>query len=414
MKMQLQCSQAAVILAAVVVAIGGHALAQSPGVIYTWDHAIGSAAGPSTETWAGGEVSGSGHAPALSNAVDGVLTVTETQLGGLWQISEGFNSAKESAADTANTSSFDFGGLDLLGLDTLEFDISHNGTGDISGGVFLQPDNGSGCCGFFSAGFTASPGASTISIDLNALGMTSDDFEFIRAIGFQVFGHAEPSPVTFEFSEVRSAGTPLNERVIADYSDNPANLENVVVKFDEDGIAGTTSGVTDNQDGLSLLGNALRWVDAADGPGGAVAWGNGNDLAVSFNSRPMDISNYDTAEVTLMATGGNGAPDEIGIQFFAQYADRDANDQFAFAGTSLSVVTDGSTQVLEFPLAALGTNDLDLTQWIGLNVDPHAGNIQFQVKSVVLTAVPEPTSALMASLAVAGIGIVRRRRVSAV
>jgi hypothetical protein len=389
--------------------VAATAAAQSPSVIYNWDHAVGSALGDNAETWAGGEVSGSGHAPSVSNATDGLLTVTETQLGGLWQVAEGFNKPKESAADLGNTTAFDFGGIDLKGLDTLEFDVSHNGAGDINGGVYLQPDDGSGCCGFYSAGFTASPGANTISIDLNSLGMSPDEFEYVRSIGFQVFGHAEASPVTWEFSEVRSGGTPLIERVIADYSDSPADLENVVVKFDEGGITGTTMGSVDNQAGLGLLENALRWVDVADGPGGAVAWGNGNALAVDFLSRPLDISNYDTAEITIEATGGSAAPSEIGVQFFAQYADRATNNQFAFAGVSQILSTDGTPQVLKFALADLGIDDLDLTQWIGLNVDPHAGNIQFQVYSVVLTTIPEPSSAALLGLSgVAMCGALRR------
>lgn len=381
----------------------GAANAQSPGVLYSWDHGIGSSGGPNVEEWS---FQFGAAAPDLSNATDGVLTVTETALGGDFAIADGFNYAKESAGAADLSGRYDFGGVDLLGLDAIEIDVSHNGTGDIFGQVFLQTDDGSGCCGFFAGGFTLNPGANTVSVDLNSLGWTDGEAKYARTVGFQIFGHSEPSPVTYEISEIRTAGTPLNERVIADHS---LGLENAVVKFDESGISGATG--TESQDGLTNLEDSLRWVDLGDGPGGAVAWGNNNALAVDFSARPLDISNYSVARVTMKATPGAGAATEVGVQFYAQYADRDANNQFAFGGTSLTLPVDGQFHELVFPLDALGAGgDLDLTQWIGLNIDPHAGGaIDIRVQSVVL-GVPEPTGVVLTLIASSVFAGVRRRR----
>lgn len=400
-------------LAAVVgsVAVAGVASAQTPGVLYSWDHSYGSALGSSIEGWSYGFGAG---ATTLGNASNGVLTVTESVAGGDWAISDGFNVAKESAAN-ASGGFFDFGGTDLSGLTEFELDIAHNGSTSISGQLFFQPDNGSGCCGFLtSSSFTVNPGSmNTVSVNLAGSGITADQLEHVRAIGVQIFGHAEPAPLTWEISELRTTGPGLSQRVIADYTTAPANLANAVVKFDNLAISGAP--LADSQNGLSLFSNSLRWIDlggtgdAGDESGGAVAWGNGNKLAVDFTSRPLDISNYDFAEVTMKATPGAGGASEVGVQFYAQYADRAANNGFAYGGTSLVLPADGQYHTLAFPLAALGASGLDLTQWIGLNLDPHAGgSLQIQVESVVLTTIPEPTAAVLMALACA-VGAMRLR-----
>lgn len=404
MKMQLRAFAAVIVL----LGIGSQAMAQSPGVLYSWSHSVGSGSGDNLEGWSGGGT----NAPSLSNATDGILTVVESVAGGDWQVADSFNTAKESASADGFLGNFDFGGVDLLGLDTLEIDVSHNGTGDINGQVFLQPDPGTGCCGFLSSQFTASPGSNTITVDLNALGLSEADAKYVRSIGFQVYGHSEVSPLTWEFSEVRVGGTPLTERTIADHS---LGLENAVVKFDDLAISGSTG--SDTQGGLSTLDGALRWVDlggtgdAGDESGGAVAWGNNNALAVDFLSRPLDISNYQFARVTMKATPGQGAADSVGVQFYAQYADRDANNAFGFGGTSLTLTADGEYHELLFPLDALGAGgDLDLTQWIGLNLDPHAGGaLQIQVQSVVLIGIPEPTTLALLLGTCGATGLLRRR-----
>ncbi|MGL4512472.1 MAG: PEP-CTERM sorting domain-containing protein [Lacipirellulaceae bacterium] len=389
---------------ALVASIGwsASALAQSPGVLYTWDHAFGAGAGANTEGWSFGF--GSNAGTTVSNGTDGVLTITEASAGLDWAVTDGFNNYKESAARSNLGGAFAIGGADFLGLDGLEFDIQHNGTGAINGQVFLQPDDGSGCCAFRTQPITVNPGGpQTLSVDLNAFGLTPGEFKYVRAMGIQIFGNAEAAPLTWQLSEIRSTGTPLTTRVIADHT--TGSLQNAVVKFDNTGINGSTG--TDNQVGLQNLGDGLRWVDLANGPGGAVAWGNGNVQAVGYGSRTMDLSNYDFATVRMRATGGAGADPTLNVQFYAQHADRADNNEFDFQSIDLVLPVDGQFYDLVFPISAFV--DKDLTQWIGLNLQTHAGNMDIRVASVVLSQIPEPASMVIMSLgAVCGLGLRRR------
>jgi hypothetical protein len=382
------------------------AMAQSPSVLYTWDHSFGAGAGPNTEGW-GYDFGAAGQGLSLSNATDGVLTFTETLAGGDWAIIDNYNGYKESAARSNLSGSFSIGGADFTGLDSIELDISHNGVGTINGQFVLRPA-APGCCGYKTQPISIAPGGpQTISVDLNAFGLTAAEFKYNRTIGFQIFGNSEPNPVTFSLSEIRSAGTPDTSRVIADYAGG--GLENVVVKFDNTAINGSTG--VDNQAGLSNVGGALRWVDLGNqngGPsGGAVAWGNNNALAVDYSSRTMDLSNYDFATVRMRATPGAGADPTLGVQFYAQYADRALNNEFAFQSTDLVLPVDNQFYDLVFPISAFV--DKDLTQWIGLNLQPHAGNMQIFVQSVVLTQIPEPASLAIVALGAACVAGVRRR-----
>lgn len=399
---------------AVAIALGVAAMAgaQSPSVIYTWDWGIGSFGGANVEEWAGAF---GAQTPTLDNGTDGVLTITEVALGGDWAISDGFNYAKESASRADLSGRFDFGGLDLFGIGGLEMDISHNGTGDISGQIFMQPDDGTGCCGFLTSQFTISPGANTVQVDLTNLDggpITTDQSEYLRTIGIQIYGHAEASPVTFEVSEIRSVGPVVGERVIADYSSGV--LDGVVVKFDNLGIANAPA--ADSQNGLSISGGALRWVDLGgtgdpgDESGGALAWGNNNDLAVSFVSRPLDISNYDNAEITMRVQPGAGADPEMFFHLYAQYANPASGGEYDYASSEMSIPADNQTYTLSVPLDSLGANNLDLVQWLGLNVHPHAGNMQVFVESIVLKAIPEPASAMLVGLGLALFSGSRRSR----
>ena len=251
------------------------ARAQSPDVLYTWDHAIGAGAGANLEGWS---FNFGANSVTLSNATDGVLTIVESNAGGDWAINDGYNNYKESAARGNLSGAFSIGGADLTGLDYLEFDIAHNGVGALNGQIYLQPDPGTGCCGFLTQPITVNPGGpQTIQVDLNAFGLSANDFKYVRAMGVQIFGNSEAAPLTWDLSEIRSGGTPLTSRVIADHT--TGSLQNAVVKFDEAGINGGRG--VDNQNGLTNLGDGLRWVDLGGGPGGAVAWGNGNALAVN-------------------------------------------------------------------------------------------------------------------------------------
>src|SRR5215218_7271270 len=100
-------------------------MGQTPGPLYSFDGA------PGTEDW----IKGFGtNTVTLDNNVAGALTITETgtdaALGTGVAISDGFNRVRESS--TAS------GGLDLFGLDSLSFDLGHNGAGPVNVQFYVQ------------------------------------------------------------------------------------------------------------------------------------------------------------------------------------------------------------------------------------------------------------------------------------
>lgn len=381
----------------------GPAVAQSPDVLYSWDHSIGLSAGPNVENWSGGGT----NVPTLSNNTDGILTVTESVAGGSWYISEDFGYVKESAANTSGGYYYNSGGSDWLGLDYLEFDVTNNATQELNGKIFLQPDNGTGCCGYFQQDITVPAGGGTIKADLNAILPTAADMKYVRAYGFEIYGNAEAAPVTWEFSEVRTTGTPLSTRVIADYSSG--GLENTQIDYDGDAII---NGANKSQSGLSNVGGALRWVDKDNGPnddlpsGGTVAWGNNNAIVENYSSKLLDVSNYDHAEITMRIQPGAGADATLGLQLYNLHVDRGSANEYSYASSAFVALVDDMEHTYKVPLADLG-GDQDLVQWIGLDLFPHNGNMQVFISKVELTTVPEPGS--VALLALGAVGLVGRQ-----
>ena len=377
------------------------ALAQSPGPVYTWDHAYGDSIGPNIEGWA---VDFGGNAIALDNLIDGALTITETDQQD-WAIRDSFNRIRESSAPN------DFGGIDLTGLSSIEIVIGHNGLQTFGGQVYAHTPNGpTNCCDFdVLGGFSVAPGAPQV-VSVPLTGLTADKIAWVRTIGIQIFDHtwdAAGGPLTWTINEVRSAGTPLYERYLSPHN-APNDLDGAVVKFDSAAISG---GADDSQNGLSVVANdsdgyALRWVDLGGGPGAAIAWGNGRDgiLAVDYHTRPTDLSNYKFVEVRMRAQGGAGADPTVGVQFYVQTTDA---YQYQSAG-NIDLPVDSTYHSLVFSLA--GLVDMDGVQWHGINVHGHAGNMDLRV-DFVRFFVPEPTT--LASLLIGFIGAaggVRRRR----
>src|SRR5947207_1285964 len=172
--------------------------AQTPGVLYTW---------PSTTSdWFKNFGGGTG---VLSNS-GGALQIAESSAtpgtGAAW--SDGFNTDRESHGSGSA------GGLDLTGLASLQFDMGHNGSAPINVQFFTQATPGSN---FIALGpdLTVAPGTATYTLPLS--GLTSDQQTYMRTIGINVRDHAAQGNVTWTLGEVRSAGTPASQRVIANH-----------------------------------------------------------------------------------------------------------------------------------------------------------------------------------------------------
>lgn len=366
------------------------AVAQTPDVLYTWDQSYGESVGPDIEGWS---QHFGGNAITLSNAIDGELTVTETDQTD-WAITDPYDRIRESAAPN------NYGGLDLTGLDSLEITIGHNGTETYSGQVYLQvPSGPNSCCSFgpVLGGISVLPGApQTFSVPLSSL--TADAEPYVMTVGVQMFDHtgASDGPLTWSIENVSSAGTPLTERYLSPW-ETSGDLDGAVVKFDSAAISGASD---ESPDGLGTIANgmggyALRWVDLGGSDGAAIAMGNGRDgvNAVDYYTRPLDLRNYDYAEVRMYAAPGAGADSEVGVQFYMQNTDSYA---YQSAGDLLLPV-DGTYHSLIFPLSALA--DLDGVQWHGINLAPHAGNMDIRVDYVRFFAIPEPASVTLLGLA---------------
>jgi hypothetical protein len=187
-----------VLLVAVIgLAYGASAYAQAPGVLYTW--------GGTGDILQWKKNFGTNDA-FLDNSIAGELTLFE--IGGTAgeDIAFSDDSNRRFESSTAGT-----GGLDLTGLDFLEWDLGHSGGGDIDVQFFIQ-----GSLGFtyVSLGTLAvGPGVSTYQLPLG--GLTFEQQVYIRTVGFNVRDHLAEGNVTWTLEEVRSGGTPLLVRDLA-------------------------------------------------------------------------------------------------------------------------------------------------------------------------------------------------------
>src|SRR5437016_4774002 len=358
----------------------GIASAQTPSTLYTFSSG--------TQDWFRnfGAVSTSA---TFSNS-SGSLLITETSAaaGGAQAFSDGFNTIREGAPFSLGCC----GGLDLTGLSSLEFDLGHNGVGPINVQFFTQATPASN---FIALGpdLAVTSGVHTYSVPLT--GLTAAQQTYMRTIGMSVRDHAGEGNLTWTLGEVRSVGTPLSSRTIADHSGS--NFDGVICNFDCGAIVGGNGG--QNNTGMTVSGGAMHWTDLGGGPGAAVTWGNGTqDSGGSFNARPVDLSNYDFVTIRMSATGTD--PTE-GIQFYMQ-----TGSGFNYQALNDTLPVDGAFHDIVFPLASITSREFVDTN--GINLFGHAGDLAISVDSVIYSSVPEP-----ASMGLVGLGILslaRRKR----
>jgi len=372
----------------------GHA--QSPGVLYTWDGT------GNIQEW---KKNFGTNDTFLDNSIAGELTLFET--GGSAGAGIAFSDGSNRRLETSTAS----GGLDLTGLDFLEFDLGHSGSGNIDVQFFIQ-----GSTGFtFEAlgpDISVSPGVSTYQVPLS--GLTFEEQVYIRTVGFNVRDHIGEGNVTWTLEEVRSGGTPLSVRDLAthDAGSSDAGLQGAFANFDLGAILGNDGG--QNQTGLTqnLVDGSLQWTDLGDHgngdpSGGAVSYGNGTEFGGnSFNERLTDASNYDFVTLRMKATDtASAGGSSVDVQSFFQTG---SGFNFQTPGTE-SLPIDGAYHDLTFPLAAM--TNMNNIQFTGINLASHPNDITVDVDLVRFSTVPEPTSLVLLSIAAwASLGMVHRGR----
>ena len=301
--------------------------AQSPGVLYTW-----AGTGNAHDwTW-----SSSSNSAAIDTSTAGQITFNELGdeidpgiVGGPIYIRDGYNRRLESATWS--------GGLDLTGLDAVEIDLEHSGTGNVDVQFYMQatPDFdwvAAGNDGTLNGpDFSVGPGLQTLTFPLNIL--TPEQQVYIRTIGLSVRDHAALGNLDWTIHEVRSVGTPLTLRDLAthDVGTSDGGLNGAIANFDIAAIQGNDGG--QNQSGLSQNTNgsgSLQWTDLGgdgtpeDPSGAAVTWYNGTAWGGnSFNERMSDFSNYNRAIITMSAIDALNGGGELGVQGFLQTGNYD-------------------------------------------------------------------------------------------
>lgn len=368
--------------------------AQSPSVLYTWDGAN------SVDDWAKNFGT---NTVTLDNNTVGVLTIAETGTAGTdVAIRDGSNRVRESS--TAS------GGLDLTGLDYLEFDLGHNGVGNVDVQFYVQASTGFTYVGL-GPDIAVSPGVNTYQVPLS--GLTAAQLVYIRTVGFSVRSHLGEGNLTWSLDEVRSGGTPLNERYLVthDVGTSDAGLQGAIVNFTQTAVLGNDGG--QNQTGLSHNSSgpgSLQWTDLGDHgigdpSGAAITWANGTAWnGNSFNERVTDASNYKYVTFNIKATDPLDAGGSVGAQGFFQ-----TGNSFTYQSAGdLSLPIDGQFHELTFPMSGLA--DLNVIDWTGINLGSHTNDLVIDV-DYVRFSVPEPSTVMLLGIAcVACLGASRRAR----
>jgi hypothetical protein len=385
---------------------GGWAHAQLPSVIYTW-----SGTG-NTRGWFLDNVSTSYAVP--SNTVAGQLTITE--LGdefdpGCDQLAcpqfYGRSITVQDHWDLIREGSNGSGGLDLTGLQFVELDVAHNGTGDVQVQPFLRSGQSSTYTWFGPAPdylpsgdpWIVPAGSTPTTIRIPIYQLTPEQQAYNRGIGFKAFDHVDQGYLTWTISEVRSVGTPLTQRDLATHDvGSPDNgLNGAFVNWDNSSVLGNTG---QNQTGLSHNAagtGSLQWTDLGTtgtpgAGGGSISWGNGLALnGNTFNTRPADFSGYNHLTFRMKATdvtpGGGGT---IGVQAFFQNGDWEFFETTTggrvneFAAINLPV--DGQYHDLIFPLDNVVHEQVVST--FGINLFSHPNDVIIDVDLVHFSFVP--------------------------
>jgi hypothetical protein len=353
-----------------------NANAQSPGVLYTW---------PSTTSDWFKNFGAASTSATLANS-GGALQITETSTaaGGSQAFSDGFNTIR----DIAPFGSGCCGGIDLTGLSSLEFDLGQNGANPINVQFFTQATPGSNYVAL-GPDLAVAPGSATYSVPLT--GLTASQIAYMRTIGINIRDHAAQGNVVWNLNEVRSVGTPLFTRTIADHDGGAADFDGLICNFDCGAVSGGNGG--QNNSGMSIVAGAAQWTDLGGGPGAAVTWGNGTqDAGGSFNARPVDLSNYDFVTIRMSATGADAS---VGVQFYMQ-----TGGGFAYQSLNDNLTVDGAFHDLVFPLS--GITDRNFTDTNGFNLFGHTNDLVIRVDSVIYTMVPEPASSMLFGVAALG------------
>ena len=372
---------------ALLLAVCSPASAQSPSILYTW------AGTGNIQAW----IRNFGNTATLDNNTAGELTVVETgPTGTAVAVTDGFNRVRE-------TPSGPNGGLDLTGLDYLEFDIGHNGAAPVQTQFFVQATPGST---FVALGpdVTITPGVNTYQVPLT--GLTPAQQVYVRTLGFNARDHIDLGNLTWTVREVRSGGIPLITRdlITHDAGTPEGGLQGALVNFDNTAVQGNNGG--QNQTGLSWNSagsGSLQWTDLGGSAGAAISYGNGQALnGNTFNNRTTDLSNYQTMLVRISALDATDPTGTVNVQAFFQTNNFSA---FQTPGTQ-PLLTDGAFHDLIFSLA--GLTDMNVIDQTGLNLGSHLNNLTINVDLIQFN-VPEPASA-MALIGTACLGLMRRRR----
>ena len=382
-------------LLAVVLGLGlaTTAMGQLPSTLYTWDNS-GNAA-PNVEAWVRNFGAASTSA-TLDNSIFGELRIIETSatVGGSQAFTDGANRVRE--AYTASS-----GGTDLTGLSFLEFDLGHNGAGNINVQFFVQAST---AFSYVALGpdLAVAPGMNTYQLPLS--GLTAAQSVYVRTIGFNARDHLALGNVTWTLGAVRTVNQTLTQRTLVTHDTGTAEggLQGAIVNFDGASVSGNSG---QNQTGLShnpAGSGSLQWTDLAGGAGGAISWGNGTAWnGNTFNNRTTDLSGYQTMTVRISATetttsnGGN-----VNVQGFFQRN----NFSFQAAGTQ-ALAIDGQFHDLVFYLDTM--TDMSVVDQTGINLGSHTDELRINVDSIIF-AVPEPSS--LSLLALGGLGLLLRRR----